>query len=229
LILLDEGLRFLDNPRHTSGAFDFIGYMRACSDEMMPTVIEAINEAFQDPGLWETYYERNSEGWVDGVNQILREERIAWELIDSEMTPIGSRELHVAVVAPTLRLLTQPGWERVEAAYRSALSELASDQAPDAITDAGTALQEALVLLGAEGNALGPLITSAKRKGIILGHDRALLETVDRASTWVSADRSQLGDAHSVSSADRDDAWFTVHIVGAILLRLSAEHPRPSP
>lgn len=81
-------------------------------------------------------------------------------------------------------------------------------------------------MLGADGNALGPLIASAQRKGIILGHDQALLETVARAASWVSADRSQVGDAHSVSAATREDAWLTVHIVGAVLLRLSAVENR---
>ena len=59
------------------------------------------------------------------------------------------------MVGPTLRLLAgRPGWEAVETAYQKALEEISDGEADDAITDAGTALQEALVLLGCEGNAL---------------------------------------------------------------------------
>jgi len=227
LILEDEGLHYLSGsgllPRN-----DFLLYLGQCADDMMPTVLEATNEALLDQGLFTSTYEQNSEKFVEGANEILREERISWEFVDNQMTPFSSRELHSEVVIPTLRLLASSGWEQVEAAYQDALGELAAGRAPDAITDAGTALQEALTLLGAEGNALGPLIRSAKKKGIILGHDQNLLDTLSAAATWVSADRSQVGDAHQVSGASSEDAWLTVHVVGAILLRLSAGSARPS-
>lgn len=227
LILQDEGVRFLSNPNNHP-ARDYFAYLGGCPDDMMPTVLEAMNEAFEDREVFDSTFGTISRDYIDGVNEILREERVAWEFIGDEMTPFSSRELHVEVVEPTLRLLATAGWERVEAAYQGALRELSAGNAPDAVTDAGTALQEALTKMGAEGNALGPLITSAQRKGIILGHDRALFETAARAATWVSADRSQVGDAHSVSAADREDAWLSVHVVGAILLRLSAQTNRPA-
>jgi hypothetical protein len=227
LILEDEGLRFLSHASNHPSS-DYFAYLASCPDDMMPTVLEAMNEAFEDPGIFQMVYEQNSRHYVAGVNEILSEERVAWEFVGNEMTPFSSREMHVDVVEPTLRLLATAGWERVEAAYQDALRELSAGNAPNAVTDAGTALQEALTMLGAEGNALGPLIASAQRKGIILGHDRALFDTVSRAATWVSADRSQVGDAHAVSAAEREDAWLSVHVVGAILLRLSAQTNRPA-
>jgi hypothetical protein len=39
---------------------------------------------------------------------------------------------------------------------------------------------------------------------------------------WVSASRSDRGDAHSASNATRPDAWLVVHVVGALILRLEA-------
>ncbi len=37
----------------------------------------------------------------------------------------------------------------------------------------------------------------------------------------LEADRSFQGDAHNASPADRADAWMTVHVVGAIIVRLA--------
>jgi hypothetical protein len=51
---------------------------------------------------------------------------------------------------------------------------------------------------------------------------------VEKILHWVSADRSEKGDAHEVSTATVDDAWFIVHIVGAVILRLSKASPRAS-
>ncbi len=83
-----------------------------------------------------------------------------------------------------------------------------------------------LVALGCAGNSLGPLIKSARDKGLLAPHDSPMLGAVAKVLDWVSADRSELGDAHEVSGASIDDAWFTVHIVGAALLRLSKASPR---
>lgn len=227
LILHDEGLRFLSRASANS-ASDFLAYLAGCNDDMMPTVLEAIHEGFASDSVRRQINQSLAADFATGVNAILLEERISWEFVNGQMAPFSSRELHVEVVAPTLQLLATGGWERVEAAYQAALVELSSGNAPDAITDAGTALQEALELLGAEGNALGPLIASAKRKGLFLGHDKLMVDSLVSAATWVSADRSQVGDAHKVSSAGIEDAWMTVHIVGAVILRLSASRKRPS-
>lgn len=219
LILEDEGIHFLMSSGW-SVQVDFDEYLRQTKDEMVPTIIEAFCLALDSLESRTGVYDRGS--FAKAVNTILREDRVSYELINGEMIPFASQELHAEVVEPVLRLLRNPEWHAVEAAYLAALGELSRGQGANAITDAGTALQEALVLLGASGNALGPLIASARKKGLIAGHDVALVDALRAATEWVSADRSVSGDAHNALPASIEDAWFTVHVVGAVILRLSS-------
>jgi hypothetical protein len=153
---------------------------------------------------------------------VLREHRIYFELIEGKMVPLASQELHAEVVAPALRLLSgRSGWDKVEAAYQDALGELAEGKPADAITDAATALQEALVALGCKGNALGPLASSARGKGLLGPHDAPMTDMVEKLIDWVSADRSVKGDVHQATQPSLEDGWLTVHIVGALILRLA--------
>lgn len=187
-------------------------------DDLYPSLIEALA----------TELIRTSEGsaWVEYLNIVLAEELIAFEFIEGQMVEFESREMHMEVVAPTLHLLAgRSGWNKVERSYQDALRELGTD-ASNAITDAGTALQEALTALGCEGNALGPLTKSAKQKGLLGPHDSALTDGVQRILDWVSANRSERGDGHKASAATRDDAWFAIHVVGALILRLASDSPR---
>jgi hypothetical protein len=159
-----------------------------------------------------------------GINEVLNEHRISYEIVNGQMVEFQSKELHQEVVEPTLRLLSgRPGWDGVEGAYQAALREISEGNPADAITDAGTALQEAFTLLGCQGNSLGPLIKSAKSKGLLAPHDSALTDGIEKIARWVAADRSESGDSHKASTEiTRDDAWFTVHVVGALILRLAA-------
>jgi hypothetical protein len=162
------------------------------------------------------------------VSILLREHRISFELSKSEMIPFSSLEMHVSVVQPALSLLASgEGWESVETAYRSSLAELSKGEAADAVTDAGTALQEALKLLGCEGNALGPLISSARQKGVLSSHDVPMTEAISKIANWVSADRSVTGDTHNADPARTEDAWLIIHVVGALLVRLNRQTARP--
>ncbi len=217
----------------------FFRYLSECDDDMVPSVLEAFGEGYARAFEEEAQRQAFSAGQppqdgripIDGllvreINRVLAEDRIAFEYINGEMVPFASRELHVEVVQPVLRLLASPGWERVEKSYRDALSQLARGEGANAITDAGTSLQEALSHLGAEGNQIGDLATSARKKGIIASHDIPLFQTIDKACRWVSADRSNVGDAHNSDDAETEDAWFTVHVVGAIILRLASGKPR---
>ena len=153
--------------------------------------------------------------FVDTIKTVLREHRVSFDLVKTEFIPFESREMHEAIVVPTLTLLGgRKDLEGVEAAYRTALDEIHTGSPEDAITDAGTALQEALTALGCDGNALGPLAKSAPATGVIRAHDQKLIE-------WVSADRSVQGDAHNAQAASAEDAWLAVHIVGALILRIT--------
>lgn len=153
------------------------------------------------------------------VNEVFEDFRIAFRMVDGEIIPIGSDELHSEVVAPALRLLIGDQFANAHAAYVGAIKELPVDPA-DAITDAGTALQETLTALGCDGNSLGPLIKSAKTKGLLAPHDATLTAGIEKFLSWASADRSESGDGHHVSPATRADAWLMIHVVGALIVRL---------
>lgn len=43
---------------------------------------------------------------------------------------------------------------------------------------------------------------------------------------WVSADRNAKGDSHKADKAAKDDAWFIVHVVGALIVRLVGANGR---
>jgi hypothetical protein len=227
MILRDEGMFCLVDHRLAAGD-DLIQYVMRCADEDVPTVIEAVLAALTDP------YTNHPVGNAGGAKYfelmltvILREHRISYELSKGQMIPFSARELHESTVSPAVTLLAgRPDLEKVESAYREALEEISKGKAADAITDVGTAMQEMLSSLGCEGNALGAQIASARAKGILAPHDSPMLTVMEKVLHWVSADRSEKGDAHAVTSPTLDDAWFIVHIVGAAILRLSKSPTR---
>lgn len=160
------------------------------------------------------------------VNDILREHRVAYKFVDGDLVPFKSDELLQEVVEPAVRLLVSREFSGAQAAYLAALEEIVNGEPGNAITDAGTALQETLQALGCEGGALGPLIKDAKKRGLLAGHDQNLAAGVTKFLDWASADRSELGDSHNHSHATLDDAWLMVHVAGALIVRLAAEPTR---
>jgi hypothetical protein len=172
---------------------------------------------------WFEEITRAPETFRREVNQILEAHLVGLCLHDnSRLMEIASHEMHNAVVAPTLYLLhSQPRFAAAEKAYQKALDELRRRDPGDAITDAGTALQDMLKTLGCTGNALGDLLKSARNNGLIKGTDSPLTDSIERAVAWVATQRNH-GEAHQ---GDPDvvmsDAWAVVHIVGALMIRLS--------
>jgi hypothetical protein len=162
------------------------------------------------------------------VNRIFESHIVAFHLHDnSRLVPVQSHEMHNAVVEPTLYLLhSQPRFSAAETAYQNALRELRNRDPADAITDAATALQDVLLALGCTGNALGPLLKSARSKGLLKGTDAPLTEVIAKAVDWVSATRGG-GEAHQGKpDINMSDAWMVVHLVGALAIRLSeADQP----
>lgn len=234
LLLRDLGQLSLFPPARSSSEHLY-RYLAECPSDMVPSVIEAFGEGHirqfrvnaqrqaYSQGMWAEESTLPMDPiYVREINRVLAEDRIAFEYIDGQMVPFASRELHVQVMQPVLRLLATPGWEKVESSYQNALSQLAQGEGANAITDAGTALQGALEHLGAKGNQIGDLVTSAKSLKILASHDIPLLTAIEKACRWVSADRSNSGDAHNANPAHSDDAWFTIHVVGAIILRLAS-------
>lgn len=191
-----------------SPVFDVEQFMVSTSDDYALDVLEAMIALLPQ-------HSTERSRFIADVNQIFRQERLAYEVVNGQVVPFSSRELHTEVVVPTITLLGgRTELAMVETAYQNALEELGRGDAGDAITDAGTALQEMLTALKCTGNALGQMIDSAFKKGLIGGHDRKLLD-------WVAAERNTQGDAHKVTDADLNDAWLMVHVVGALILHLS--------
>jgi len=221
-IMMAEGLRYLQSDRHRFAIDDLLNYLLECNNEMVPTVIEAMALALGAAGS-----RSHSDSFRQFVETILRQHRISFDFIDGQMVEFTSRVLHVNVVKPTLTLLARAGrFDTAETAFKKALKEISNGDAGDAITDTGTALQQVLEELGCDGNALGELIKSAKRKQLLGAHDTPMLEFFNRLLNWVAADRSEQGDGHHPSNASIEDAWLTVHVVGALILRLSSDIPR---
>ena len=136
--------------------------------------------------------------------------------------PVQSHEMHSAIVAPTLYLLhSQRRFEPAETAYQKALNELRNRDPGDAITDAGTALQEALTALGCPGKTIGECLKSAKKSGLVAGTDTPLTEAIRKTVDWVAAKRNE-GEAHRADTdINMSDAWMVVHVVGALIIRLT--------
>lgn len=212
LIMTDEGLPFLSSGHYPPHA-DFNAYLLECPDEMVPTLVEATYRGLRqvarvNPGVIVGDFERTA-------NEILNESRISYDLINGQMIEFESKELHQAVVEPALRLLAgRAEFAAVETAYQKALKEISDGDPADAITDAATALQELLNALGVKAGTLDAQARAAREKGLLRGHDLKLTD-------WVTGDRSTTGDAHNATPAKREDAWLTVHVAGALILRLA--------
>ncbi len=189
------------------------------ADEQIPSVLDAFMVQLTKDGS----YEALAHDLEKQINEILSEHRIAFSMIGHHMIDFESQEMHEGVVAPTLRLLSgRPGWQKVESAYQEALREIGDDP-KDAVTDAARALQGALRLLGCNGNSLGAQLKDAKRKRLLAPHDETLADGIGRIIDWVSADRAEKGSVHKEPKSDREDAWFAVHVVGALILRCTGE------
>lgn len=221
LVLKEEGLPYLAAGEGYTATHDVQVAIRQCDPPLLLSLLEACSFILRlEPARFHT----KPDAWEKQVNTILREHRIAYELVDWRLIPFESQEMHAEVVAPTLRLLSgRTGWEEVEKSYQDALRE---DDPKDAITDAARALQQALEVRGCDGNAIGPLLKDAKKKGILAPHDPTLGEGIGKIVDSVSADRSEKGDGHKHTNATPEDAWLAVHVVGALILRLASGSDR---
>ncbi|MEX0873479.1 MAG: hypothetical protein WD646_15995 [Actinomycetota bacterium] len=206
-----------------------LGDTKSSSEE----VVEMIEAAL---GALETFVQTAAKDWFERedcktkanqfrarINDILDEHDIAFQVVGGEVVDRESMALHANVVAPVVSLLHgEPAFANVEAAFQAALRELKPGGTPaDAITDAATALQEMLSALGCSGNALGPLLDDAKKKGLLGPYDSKLARGIESIGEWLNADRSTRGDAHNADEAMREDAWLAVHVAGALVTRLA--------
>jgi hypothetical protein len=166
---------------------------------------------------WKRMVNQSFDAYRNEVNSVLDLHDVGYQVIDTEVIERESMAMHADVVEPALALLHGDSrLASVERAFQDALRELKPGGNPaDAITDAATALQEMLVAIGADGNALGPLMRDGVSRGLLRPYDAKLVD-------WASASRSDRGDAHSAGEASSSDAWLVVHVVGALILRLEA-------
>lgn len=119
------------------------------------------------------------------------------------------------------RLHEFPQLAAVEMSIRKALLEMQPGGDPgDAITDAGTALQEMLVGLGLKGNSLGPLLDQARAKGLFGPRGSELAVAIGLVADWVRSERNIAGDTHRLPSVDPEDAWLMIRVAVAIIMRL---------
>lgn len=130
LILRDEGLFFLVED-HLSTDRDLLTYVLNVDNASVPNAIEAMSFVLNNRPLMASlsWVHWPGPGFDERVNTVLREHRIAYELINSEMVEIQSLAMHRDVVAPVARLLgSTEGLQAVEKAYRDAIEELADDK-----------------------------------------------------------------------------------------------------
>ena len=223
LLLKDQGARHLIQENYNPVA-DLYDYISSGPDEGMPDVIEAVYQALRQQGamIGPSYVNRvPHDEFASQVREILEEHRVSFALTNGEMIPFESKELFRGVIEPAIQLLHDARFKAAEAAYHDALEEVGKGKAGDAITDASTALQEMLVALGCSGGSLGPLIKSARSRGLLAAHDERLTKAITDVAEWIAADRTATGDAHKADHATKADAWFMIHVVGSLIARLS--------
>ncbi len=230
LILRDLGLFVLHSRQHNE-LTDFFDYFMDCKSSEFPTVVEALIESLRltEKNSYDHMHPNPAsyEKFTQEVMGILLRERISFEIIDGEMVEYASLALHALVTKPVLTLIgNSPKWEPVESAFHNALREISEGHAADAITDAATALQETLQILGCDGKTLGSLVNSAKDKGLLASQDINLTNAIESGLKWVAAERNERSDAHKAEERPIADAWLIVHVVGALILRLAQEEGR---
>jgi hypothetical protein len=211
--------------------FDFVNYLLTGPHNMIPSAIEAMVIALEEIGGGAFFpmsgIAGSTGGFKDDVKRILLEHRVGWDLVGDEMVNRKSQELHAGVIEPVVRLLAgRKDLAAVESAYQDALREVTKGTPDDAITDAGRALQEMLLACGCKGKTIGELAADARKKNLLAPHDTPLATGLQTILDWVSADRSQKGDVHRVWNPSSEDAWLTIHVVGAVIVRLEATTKR---
>lgn len=217
LLIRDRGIESLSDGSHEET--DMSDYIDHCVSKEFPDVLEAIylsirtQDALMRAESLESLFEKKA-------NEQLESYRVSFSMVGGEVVPFESRELHIEVVEPTLRLLSKRGWEEVEEPYREACKELARGKPDNAVTDATTALQEGLRKLGCTGKNFAQLLNSAK-KTILNGADEKFISAIDLLIKWSSSMRTNYGDNHKTTKTDKQRAWLIIHLVGILLLYLT--------
>lgn len=177
-----------------------------------------VDEEFvkRGPGARQLFQER--------ITEILEDHRIGFAFINGKFLPRSGSVADREILIPAVEFLTgDPRFADADAEYCEALDAIQHRQPDEAITKACTALQSALAALGCDDDKLSTQVALAAGKGLFAKHDKPL-------QGWLIADRGNFGSAHPGDRpAAREDAWLAVHVVGAIILRLSRGSLRGDP
>ncbi|WP_420638373.1 hypothetical protein [Candidatus Poriferisocius sp.] len=217
LYTLDDTARFngldsIDKQRRRQ--FLAVIQMRSADVELIYSMVEAFWIELRKV-IWEVgHFERE-------VQQILEDGEVDHDFINGKFIPRSEQVMHEEVVQPTVTLLSgRPDLQEAESLYMDTLRSIREQRYDDAITHATSALEDTFRTLGCgdETENLKKRGEVAISRGLLASHDKPLLG-------WVTADRGAKGNAHGRGhNTSRADAWFTLHIVGALILRL-AEGP----
>lgn len=170
--------------------------------------------------------EYHVETFIDVVNDRLLHARVDWVFEDGRFQERGNYVMHSEVLRPaTILLADDPDFALSSAAFQSALTRLSRGETDVALTEAATSLQEFFRALDVEGNSVSDQLDNAQRTKVISGADRSLMKPL---IAWVNADRSDRGNVHRHRAGDvsKADAWLMMHVVGALMVRLSNREPR---
>lgn len=171
--------------------------------------------------------EYSLDTFIEVVNDRLLHARVNWLFEDGRFQERGNSVMHSEVLRPaTLLLGDDPAFSTASDAFQSALTRLSKGETDVALTQAATALQEFFRALGVNGgNSVSDQLDHAQRQNIISPVDRALMKPL---IDWVNGDRSERGNAHRHREGDvsKADAWLMMHVVGAVMVRLSNREPR---
>jgi len=161
---------------------------------------------------------RSRELLRDRITEILEDHRIGFVFVDGNFLPRSGSIADQEILVPAVEFLTgDPTFADADSTYREALRSIQHRQPDQAITKACTALQSVLAALGCGDGSdkLSKQFATAIDKGLLARHAKPL-------EGWLTADRGILGSAHpGDGTAVREDAWLTVHVVGAVILRLA--------
>jgi len=157
--------------------------------------------------------------YIQEANGIFEAERIAWAYVGHRIVERQQLPLHAEIIAPLDLLLTEdPRFERVARGYQRAIRQLAAGELQVAVTAMTSALEDALAVLGAQGQSLGAKNADARQRKLIPGHESKLFAAL---AEWATGARSATGMAHGETDAKPGDASFAMHLAGAAILRLA--------
>lgn len=163
------------------------------------------------------------DGFAARLDALLEAERISWAIVGLEVIERRKLPMHQEIVKPLELLLRgDVRFEKVSRTYAMAIRHTASGEYEAAVTAMTSALQDALAVLGAQGQALGVQVADATQRSLVPKHDAKLFRSL---ADWSTSARSQHGIAHGGGHGDIDDARFALRLVGAGILRIATLMP----